>query len=230
MGHRECEGGAAIETVFHRRTQGVLQWHPHPEIFRTLPSRNGAGQRHGGAPRPVHVWHQGRRRHLGRVLYPGAGVPWLQAAGGVPVLLPPPPLGVSVVVHGDDFTALGTADALQQYEDGLTAHFELKIKGRLGLEPGNMREMRVLNRIVRITENSLLYEPDPRHVELLVRALHVDEKKVAATPGRKPEHPNELEDAPDNGIDDLIAWKRSFQIRGCSWRVLHENARPSPLH
>ena len=33
--------------------------------------------------------------------------------------------GISLVVHGDDFTALGTDEMLQRYEDGLKACFEL---------------------------------------------------------------------------------------------------------
>jgi hypothetical protein len=41
---------------------------------------------------------------------------------------------ISVVVHGDDFTALGTDENLDLYEKGLARHFEFKIKGRLGLD------------------------------------------------------------------------------------------------
>ena len=42
---------------------------------------------------------------------------------------------VSIVVHGDDFTALGTRDALDHYESQLMAAFDLKIRGRLFEEP-----------------------------------------------------------------------------------------------
>ena len=49
---------------------------------------------------------------------------------------------VSVVVHGDDFTALGTDEALERYEQGLAAQFECKAKGRLGSEPKDLKEMR----------------------------------------------------------------------------------------
>ena len=74
---------------------------------------------------------------------------------------------VAVVVHGDDFTALGTDVGLDAYEKSMAEHFECKFKGRLGHGPNDLREMRVLNRIVRIIPDGLLYEPDPRHVELL---------------------------------------------------------------
>ena len=57
--------------------------------------------------------------------------------------------------------------------------------------------MRVLNRIVTITEEGLLYEPDPRHVEMLARALQLDmvDSNSKATPGIKP---NVVEDQPQH--------------------------------
>ena len=71
--------------------------------------------------------------------------------------------GVDVMVHGDDFTALGTPTALDKYEHGMAKAFECKFKGRLGSGPDDLKEMRVLNRTVRITKSGLRYEADPRH-------------------------------------------------------------------
>ena len=56
-----------------------------------------------------------------------------------------------VVVHGDDFTALGTPEALDVYERGLQQHFDCKLRGRLGEHPSDLNAMRVLNRVLRIT-------------------------------------------------------------------------------
>ena len=42
---------------------------------------------------------------------------------------------ISVVVHGDDFTALGGRRELQWYEDGLREAFDIKVKGHLGEHP-----------------------------------------------------------------------------------------------
>ena len=86
--------------------------------------------------------------------------------------------GVSVVVHGDDFTALGTDEGLDHYEKGMQAAFEVKPKGRLGRGPNDPKEMRILNRYVRITERGLSYEADPRHVELLARSLGLEDYKT----------------------------------------------------
>ena len=47
--------------------------------------------------------------------------------------------GVSVVVHGDDFTALGTDEALDEYEAGLQKAFDCKIRGRLGTDESHAK-------------------------------------------------------------------------------------------
>ena len=92
---------------------------------------------------------------------------------------------VSVVVHGDDFTALGTDASLELYEKGLASSFECKYKGRLGAEDKDLKEMRVLNRILRITPDGLMYEADPRHVELLAKSMGLETCKPVFTPGMK---------------------------------------------
>ena len=91
--------------------------------------------------------------------------------------------GISVVVHGDDFTAFGTDEALDLYESGLKKSFDCKIRGRLGTDEQDTEEIRILNRIVRITDKGLVYEADPRHVELLAKSLGLDDCKPVATPG-----------------------------------------------
>ena len=53
-----------------------------------------------------------------------------------------PTLEISVVVHGDDFTALGTDSALDTYESELLKKFDLKLRGRLGEEEQDLKEDR----------------------------------------------------------------------------------------
>ena len=45
--------------------------------------------------------------------------------------------------------------------------------------------MRVLNRIVRVTEDGIRYEADPRHAEMLIKAFDLSEAKSVITPGIK---------------------------------------------
>ena len=93
--------------------------------------------------------------------------------------------GVHVVVHGDDFTALGTPTGLDHYEKGMADTFECKFKGRLGHGEKDLKEMRVLNRIVRIDKTGLRYEADPRHAELLAKSLNLTQCRTMVTPGVK---------------------------------------------
>eukprot|EP00969_Alexandrium_andersonii_P197372 8719721-Alexandrium_andersonii.AAC.1 len=62
---------------------------------------------------------------------------------------------VWVVIHGDDFAALGTDEALGWYMNGIQARVPTKVKGRLGPMREDMKEMRVLNRIVTWTDEGV---------------------------------------------------------------------------
>ena len=92
---------------------------------------------------------------------------------------------ISIVCHGDDFVAMGTDEDLTWYEDILSQAFELGERKRLGHEPGDVQELRILNRIVRLHHDQLTYEADPRHIELLSRSLNLTQCRLVSTPGRK---------------------------------------------
>ena len=125
---------------------------------------------------------------------------------------------VSVVVHGDDFTALGTAENLDRYERGLATQFELKIRGRLGEAPSDDKEIRILNRIVRILPRGISYEADPRHAELLVKSLGLAESKSVLTPGVKKPY-DEAESDTAGIAEDAEEYIASLQARKSPWRV-----------
>ena len=108
---------------------------------------------------------------------------------------------VHVVVHGDDFTALGTDSALDTYEKELMRCFDVKLRGRLGEGPEDLREIRVLNRIVRVDSTGLVYEADPRHSELLVRSLGLEDTRFISTPGVR--WNEDLEPGPQQNEDIL---------------------------
>ena len=91
---------------------------------------------------------------------------------------------ISIVVHGDDFTALGLDEDLDWYEGQLKEHFEIKVRGRLG-EGCKDNQIRILNRIVTLTPQGLTYEADPRHVDLLLSSMGLLGSSGAATPGQK---------------------------------------------
>lgn len=108
---------------------------------------------------------------------------------------------VTCVVHGDDFTSLGDDDALDWVEGVLAESFDIKVRGRLGTGCPGDNEIRILNRIVRITEQGLEYEADPRHVDLITQSLNLQHSKSVATPGVKNPDPG-IEAEKCTGDDD----------------------------
>ena len=112
---------------------------------------------------------------------------------------------ISVVVHGDDFTALGTDESLDKYEAGLKKSFECKLRGRLGVEAHDAKEIRLLNKIIRITDQGLLYEADPRHAELLAKSMNLEKCRHVATPGVKKGFTDDVMDLPIAPEREVIA-------------------------
>ena len=92
---------------------------------------------------------------------------------------------ISVVVHGDDFTALGEDAALDWFEELLASVFEIKIRGRLGGDDKDDKEITILNRVVRWTKEGFRYEADPRHLEILVKTMGLCSASGVSTPGAK---------------------------------------------
>ena len=94
-----------------------------------------------------------------------------------------------MLVHGDDFLALGDQEALDELDSTLRSAYELKRLGMLGDEDGDDRAAHFLNRLTRIGmhegQSAVFLEPDRRHVELLVRHLGMVNAKGTETPDIK---------------------------------------------
>ena len=50
---------------------------------------------------------------------------------------------ITLIVHGDDFTALGRREDLLWYEEQLAASFGVKIRGHFGEGPHCEKEMKI---------------------------------------------------------------------------------------
>ena len=126
-----------------------------------------------------------------------------------------------LVVHGDDFTTMGVKADIDWFEKTLANHFELKIRCRLGEHCTGPQQIRILNRIVTLTKDGLVYEGDPRHVDLLAGSLGLSASNSVLTPGVKDPNPDydsqkhdELQPQP---LDDAVASKQStFGLVGLS--------------
>ena len=107
-------------------------------------------------------------------------------------------LEIMTLVHGDDFMSVGSVQALSRFKTNLESRFEIKTQA---IGPGDSvsrtcpdadsshlkvpitPEGRVLNRVVRWTEDGWEVEPDQRHVDILVQELALVDARPVGTPG-----------------------------------------------
>ena len=90
--------------------------------------------------------------------------------------------GLKTLVHGDDFVTVGERHQARWLDQRLRQRFEIKTVV-IGRGPNEKAEHRVLGRIVRATDSAWEYEADPRHAELLIKALRLDAANGVKSPG-----------------------------------------------
>ena len=73
------------------------------------------------------------------------------------------------VVHGDDFAFARGDEDLDWVQKKMEESFLIKIVGKLGPDADDLKEIRILNRILRWLPEGIQYEADPRHAEILAR-------------------------------------------------------------
>ena len=99
---------------------------------------------------------------------------------------------LSTVVHGDDFLKEGPADSLIMMNIALEQNFQVKTE-IIGPDAGQQLEARALNRAIRWEETGITWEPDPRHVEMIIVHLGLNGAKTLETPGVKEEKESDRE-------------------------------------
>ena len=92
-----------------------------------------------------------------------------------------PARGMRCLVHGDDFVCVGDSGDLRWLEDRLKDRFEIK-STMMGLKPGESREERILNRVIRVSESGWEYEADQRHADLIIRETGADKMSPLSHP------------------------------------------------
>jgi hypothetical protein len=79
------------------------------------------------------------------------------------------------VVHGDDFTFLGYDDDLKDVVKAMQDWYELKVRAVLGGEAGDDREVTILNRRLRWEGDTIEYEADMKHAQVICQELGLGE-------------------------------------------------------
>ena len=92
-----------------------------------------------------------------------------------------PKLDVQCVVHGDDFTFLGTDESLDAVLVAFKNRYDIKMRGRLGPQPKDDKSIRILNRVVTWDEDGIHYEADQRHAEIIVQKLNLADGAATVT-------------------------------------------------
>ena len=116
--------------------------------------------------------------------------------------------GVSVMVHGDDFIAVGPGQRLGHLKETLENKYKIKTE-QLGCGEGMQEEVRILNKIVRQTSAGIELEADPRHAEIVVKELGLKDARPSPVPGSKIEAKKNTNN--DYGNNDKI--KATTQAR-----------------
>ena len=81
-----------------------------------------------------------------------------------------PGSGIRCLVHGDDFVCVGDSGNLEEPKGKLKKRFEIKTTVvAVKEEKGEVREARILNRIIRVTEDGWRDEADQRRADLVVQ-------------------------------------------------------------
>ncbi len=81
-----------------------------------------------------------------------------------------PVADISLVVHGDDFTALGPEAELRTFERQMRSWYEVKVRGVLGPGPRDDKEVTILDRkLVWTGCGKITYEADPKNIESIVK-------------------------------------------------------------
>ena len=101
-----------------------------------------------------------------------------------PCLFWNPKTDVSIFVHGDDFVAVGNPEFLKETQKTLEDKYKLKVEN-LGNKEGQKTEVKILNKIVRHTDRGIELEADPRHAEIVIKELGLEDAKATRVPGTK---------------------------------------------
>lgn len=95
-------------------------------------------------------------------------------------------MNILTSVHGNDFTTVGSKADLDWFRQQLESKHELKESSRLRPGKDDVKEGRILNRIVRRTAEGITYEADPRQHEKFIAALGLEGARSVGTPIVKP--------------------------------------------
>ena len=91
---------------------------------------------------------------------------------------------VALAVHVDVFLMVGDLKQIEWARDEILKTFECTSK-TLGPDHGQHQTVRYLNRVVQWTQHGIVYEPDLRHVQTVLKETGMSQSAPVNTPGVK---------------------------------------------
>ena len=85
------------------------------------------------------------------------------------------------MIHGDDFVTTGKRADVKWFKELLSKRFDIKT-AVVGRQEGEDKEARILNRLIRVTDDGWEYEADQRHAELIIKTLGMEQSKPVVSP------------------------------------------------
>ena len=108
-----------------------------------------------------------------------------------PCLFYHPARDIKTRVHGGDYVSAADPTELKWLKEQLGKQFEIKTK-LLGPDPGQQREITVLNRILGWHDEGVSYEADARHTSHVSKDLQLEKAKEVSTPGSKDDDKDDM--------------------------------------
>ena len=175
-GRRKRERRPEIKLMFIDVRKAHLNARCEEDVYVELPEEFGVGR---GVCGKLRRWLYGMRK---------AAAGWedhyaekLEEVGFVrgsaaPTVFFNKATGVRVVVHGDDFTFSGVKEELVKLQILMEEWYEIKFRGIMGSGLEDIKEVVILGRLLRWTDEGLEYEADGKHREELMKAMGMDKK------------------------------------------------------
>ena len=93
---------------------------------------------------------------------------------------------VQCVVHGDVFPYSACGGDIPWVISMMESRYEIKVRGVLGPEAKDDKQIRILNKCVEWSKDGITFEVDPKHSENIARERELlDKSSVVQCPGTK---------------------------------------------
>ena len=116
-----------------------------------------------------------------------------------------------VMVHGDDFVAVGDKKSTDRLKLILEKAYKITCE-ILGGDADEKDEIRVLNRVIHRSKVGYTLEADPRHAEIVIRDLGLENARPSRLPGSKEEHKRAAGGPAGAGVYPMLSMGEEFEL------------------